>query len=59
MPGIGSAEELKKLIGTTAKLTFNPVVGRGTDPNAPAGVGNIVVPSLDEQGVYYLSLIHI
>ncbi len=53
VPGIGSAEELKKLIGTTAKLTFNPVVGRGTDPNAPAGVGNIVVPSLDEQGVYY------
>ncbi|MFH7416723.1 protein translocase subunit SecD, partial [Pseudomonas syringae pv. tagetis] len=31
VPGIGSAEELKELIGTTAKLTFNPVVGRGTD----------------------------
>ena len=53
VPGIGSAEELKKLIGTTAKLTFNPVVGRGTDPNASAGLGNIVVPSLDETGVYY------
>jgi preprotein translocase subunit SecD len=26
VPGIGSAEELKQLIGTTAKLTFNPVV---------------------------------
>lgn len=53
VPGIGSAEELKELIGTTAKLTFNPVVGRGTDPNVQAGIGNIVVPSMDEPGVYY------
>ncbi|MFC0341317.1 protein translocase subunit SecD [Paracoccus niistensis] len=53
VPGIGSAEELKELIGTTAKLTFNPVVGRGTDPNVQAGLGNIVVPSMDEPGVYY------
>lgn len=53
VPGIGSAEELKELIGTTAKLTFNPVVGRGTDPNVNPGLGNIVVPSMDEPGVYY------
>lgn len=53
VPGIGSAEELKALIGTTAKLTFNPVIGRGTDPNVAPGLGNIVVPSLDEPGVYY------
>ncbi|WP_134725640.1 protein translocase subunit SecD [Paracoccus luteus] len=53
VPGIGSAEELKKLIGTTAKLTFNPVIGRGTDPNASAGLGNVVLPSVDETGVYY------
>ncbi|KGJ04693.1 protein translocase subunit SecD [Paracoccus sphaerophysae] len=53
VPGIGSAEELKALIGTTAKLTFSPVVGRGTDPNAAPGLGNIVVPSLDEPGVFY------
>lgn len=53
VPGIGSAEDLKKLIGTTAKLTFNAVVGRGTDPNAAPGLGNVVVPSLDEKGVYY------
>jgi len=53
VPGIGSAEELKALIGTTAKLTFNPVVGRGTDPNVQPGLGNIVVPSMDEPGVYY------
>ncbi|WP_299362639.1 protein translocase subunit SecD [uncultured Paracoccus sp.] len=53
VPGIGSAEELKKLIGTTAKLTFNPVIGRGVDPDTAAGVGNVVLPSLDEEGVYY------
>ena len=34
VPGIGSASELKALIGTTAKLTFNPVVGRTTDAGA-------------------------
>lgn len=53
VPGIGSAEELKALIGTTAKLTFNPVIGRGTDPNASPGLGNIIVPAMDEPGVYY------
>ncbi|WP_405111184.1 protein translocase subunit SecD [Phaeobacter sp. BS52] len=53
VPGIGSASELKAIIGTTAQLTFNPVVGRGTDADANAGVGNKVVPSLDEDGVFY------
>ncbi|MFV1464884.1 protein translocase subunit SecD [Phaeobacter sp. JH20_36] len=53
VPGIGSASELKAIIGTTAQLTFNPVVGRGTDADANAGVGNKVVPSLDENGVFY------
>ncbi len=53
VPGIGSAGELKDIIGTTAQLTFNPVVGRGTDPDAIAGVGEEVVPSIDEDGVYY------
>ncbi|MBD9528232.1 protein translocase subunit SecD [Paracoccus sp. PAR01] len=53
VPGIGSAEELKQLIGTTAKLTFNPVVSRGTDANARPAAGQVVLPSLDEQGIYY------
>ena len=53
VPGIGSASELKEIIGTTAQLTFNPVVGRGSDPDARAGVGNKVLPSLDEEGTYY------
>ncbi|WP_299944549.1 protein translocase subunit SecD [uncultured Ruegeria sp.] len=53
VPGIGSAGELKEIIGTTAQLTFNPVVGRGTDPDAVPGVGEEIVPSIDEGGVHY------
>ncbi|WP_435659660.1 protein translocase subunit SecD [Leisingera caerulea] len=53
VPGIGSASELKAIIGTTAQLTFNPVVGRGSDPDAAPGIGNKVIPSLDEEGAYY------
>ncbi|MFC4670279.1 protein translocase subunit SecD [Seohaeicola nanhaiensis] len=54
VPGIGSAAELKEIIGTTAQLTFNPVVSRVTDANAVPGTGNKLVPSLDEEGVYYI-----
>ncbi|WP_122074797.1 protein translocase subunit SecD [Pseudophaeobacter sp. EL27] len=53
VPGIGSASELKAIIGTTAQLTFSPVVGRASDPDAPAGVGNKVIPSVDEPGAFY------
>ena len=54
VPGIGSAAELKGIIGTTAQLTFNPVVNRTQDANASPGVGNKLVPSLDEPGQYYI-----
>lgn len=54
VPGIGSAEELIKIIGTTAKLTFNPVVGRTTNAAAEAGARNKLLPSMNEQGVYYI-----
>ncbi|CUJ89540.1 preprotein translocase subunit SecD [Ruegeria denitrificans] len=54
VPGIGSAGELKEIIGTTAQLTFNSVVNRGTDPDAVPGIGQEVVPSIDENGVYYI-----
>ena len=54
VPGIGSAAELKDIIGTTAQLTFNPVVGRTTNPSDAPGVGNKMVPSLDEEGVFYI-----
>jgi len=54
VPGIGSAEELKKLIGTTAKLTFNPVVRSTGDKNANPGPRNILVPSVDNKDLYYV-----
>ncbi|MDT8856080.1 protein translocase subunit SecD [Paracoccaceae bacterium Fryx2] len=54
VPGIGSAAELKALIGTTAKLTFHPVVGRTSDAGATAGARNLLLPSMDEPGTYYI-----
>src|SRR6056297_2747241 len=33
VPGVGSAAELKEIIGTTAQLTFQPVVSRTTNPD--------------------------
>ncbi|TDX21660.1 protein translocase subunit SecD [Rhodovulum visakhapatnamense] len=54
VPGIGSADELKALIGTTARLTFNPVVSRTTNPNEAPGASNVLLPSMDEQGTYYI-----
>ena len=54
VPGIGSAAELKELIGTTAQLTFQPVIGPASDPEADPGFGNEILPSLDEEGRYYI-----
>ncbi len=54
VPGIGSAAELKKLIGTTAKLTFNAVVGQTTDPAAEPGARNVLLPSSTQKGVFYI-----
>ncbi len=54
VPGVGSAAELKEIIGTTAQLTFHPVVGRTTNPEERVGPGQELLPSLDESGVYYI-----
>ncbi len=54
VPGIGSAEELKALIGTTAQLTFHPVISRTSDADQNPGPRNILFPSLDEEGVFYV-----
>ncbi|WP_296639053.1 protein translocase subunit SecD [Roseinatronobacter sp.] len=53
VPGIGSAEELKSLIGTTARLTFHPVVGVTSDPTEVPGPRNALYPSLDSPGTFY------
>lgn len=54
VPGIGSAQELKDIIGTTAQLTFQPVVGNASSASERAGVGNEVLPAQDQQGVFYI-----
>jgi preprotein translocase subunit SecD len=54
VPGLGSADELKKLIGQTAKLTFNAVISRTTDAGANAGPRNVLLPSMDEKDIYYI-----
>lgn len=54
VPGIGSASELKAIIGTTAQLTFQPVVTRTSNAEMPAGAGNELLPSLDTEGEYYV-----
>ncbi len=52
VPGIGSAEELKTLIGTTARLTFHPVTGRGGSDMTPEA-REIVLPSMDDPTQFY------
>jgi preprotein translocase subunit SecD len=54
VPGIGSAAELKSLIGTTAKLTFNPVVRRTTNAAEDAGPRNLLLPVMNEAGAYLI-----
>lgn len=54
VPGIGSASELKEIIGTTAQLTFNPVVSATSDEDTNPGVGNVLYPSIDEPGRFYV-----
>ena len=54
VPGIGSASELKALIGTTAKLTFHPVVRSTTNAGDNPGARELLLPSMDEEGRYYV-----
>ncbi len=54
VPGIGSAEELIELLGQTAKLGFHGVERVTGDPDERPGGGNVIYPSLDEEGVYYI-----
>ena len=54
VPGIGSAEELKELIGKTAKLTFHPVLGRTGDQNARLQARQILLPDVNQEGLFYI-----
>ena len=54
VPGIGSADELKALIGTTARLTFHPVLNQTSDGAAAAPPRHIVLPDANEAGIFYI-----
>jgi preprotein translocase subunit SecD len=56
VPGVGSAQELKDLIGTTARLTFHPVISRAASADAETDSRQLVLPSIDpdEQGTFYV-----
>ncbi|CAN0603636.1 unnamed protein product, partial [Ectocarpus sp. 12 AP-2014] len=54
VPGFGSASELKDLIGTTARLTFHPVISTSVGANHVAGPGEEIVQDLDVESQYYL-----
>ena len=54
VPGIGSASELKDLIGTTAQLTFQPVISRSGNPDVDPGYGNEVLPDLTDAEQFYV-----
>ena len=54
VPGVGSANEIIELLGTTAQLTFNPVEGTTGDPDASAGTGNMVVPAQETADLFYI-----
>ena len=53
VPGVGSAAELKSLIGTTAELTFNAVLGQASEGQV-AGTGELVLPAAGQPGLAYV-----
>ncbi|MDC0488009.1 protein translocase subunit SecD [Amylibacter sp.] len=54
VPGIGSAEELKSIIGKTAKLTFHKVIQRTSNSEERIKNRQILLPAQDEEGVFYV-----
>ena len=54
VPGIGSAEELKSIIGKTAKLTFHKVIQRTSNSDERVKNRQILLPAQDEEGVFYI-----
>ena len=54
VPGIGSADELKRLIGTTARLTFHPVVRTASSGDAEVGAGNAIFQDLENESEWYI-----
>ncbi len=54
VPGVGSAQEVKDIIGTTAQLNFQPVVSRTGDPSQSPGSGNEILPDVELENIFYV-----
>ena len=54
VPGVGSSEELKGIIGKTAKLTFHKVISRTSNAIERVQSRQVLYPAQDENGVYYI-----
>ena len=54
VPGVGSAQEVKDLIGTTAQLTFHPVIGFPSSPEGQSPSANELLLPYPSQGTYAL-----
>ena len=54
VPGIGSAAELKRIIGTTAQLTFQPVITRTQDEATRPGAGEELLPDRNDKSLFYV-----
>ena len=50
VPGVGSAQEVKDIIGTTAQLNFQPVVSIAGSADGVAGAGNEILPEATPEG---------
>ncbi len=54
VPGLGSADELKALIGTTAKLTFHPVINAAASQASQPRSDEILVQDLEVEEQWYI-----
>ncbi|MEM8822395.1 MAG: protein translocase subunit SecD [Pseudomonadota bacterium] len=54
VPGIGSAAELKELIGTTAQLTFHPVISRAGTEGQRVDIDQLLVPDMEFADTFYV-----
>lgn len=54
VPGIGSASELKTLIGTTAKLGFYPVLKQTSNSEERGNGRTQTLPAKDDKNIFYV-----
>ena len=54
VPGVASAQDVLDLIGTTALLSFHPVVQITDDPEATVTARQVLLPSAEQEGVFYV-----